>query len=113
MLPTARARRGLSHRTTAIVVGAMFIAGDIAAVMSGGLTSSLFKKPGYLIRIAARENRLAIGVLCLLAAAFFLAIIPIVMYPIFRRFNQAVAVGYRHLPGSAQNGHVHRFGDQG
>jgi hypothetical protein len=100
----ARAREaGMSpHRRTAIVVGVLFIAGDVAGVLNVAFTSGLFKEPDYLTRIAAHQNRLVIGALCGLAMGFLLAMIPVVMYPIFRRYNRPLAMGYVVFRGAIE-----------
>jgi hypothetical protein len=90
------------HRKTAIIVGTLFIAGDVAGVISVVLTSDLLKEPDYLTRIAAHQNRLVIGALCVLAMGFLLAAIPVVMYPIFRRYNRPLAMGYVVFRGAIE-----------
>jgi hypothetical protein len=49
------------HRRTAIIVGVLFIAGDVAGVLNVAFTADLFKEPDYLTRIAAHQNRLVIA----------------------------------------------------
>jgi Domain of unknown function (DUF4386) len=90
------------HRKSAIVVGVLFIAGDIVAVLSRVFTSGLFKEPGYLARIAAHQDRLVIGALCILAMGFFLAAVPLVMYPLFRKYNKPLAMGYVVVRGAIE-----------
>jgi hypothetical protein len=90
------------HRKTAIVVGALFIAGDVAGVLSVVVTSGLLEEPDYLARIAAQQNRLVIGALCVLAMGFFLAAVPLTMYPIFRKYNEALAMGYVVFRGALE-----------
>jgi Domain of unknown function (DUF4386) len=86
---------GLSrHRKTAIIVGVLFIAADVAGVLSRVLTSGLLDGPDYLTRIAANQNRLVFGALCALAMGFLLAAIPLATYPIFRKYNEPLAMGY-------------------
>lgn len=91
-----------AHRTAAVVVGALFIAGDLAGVLSGAVTSGLLEEPNYLARVAAHHDRLVIGALCVLAMGFFLAVIPMVMYPIFRRHNPVLATGYVVVRGALE-----------
>jgi Domain of unknown function (DUF4386) len=99
----AREARGVArYRTIAIAVGALFIAGDIAGVLSYAFTSGLFDEPGYLARIEAHQNRLMIGSLCVLAMGFFLAGVSFLMYPIFRKHNEAFAMGYVVFRGALE-----------
>ena len=90
------------HRKTAIVVGALFIVGDVALVLSGVITSGLLDGPDYLTKIAASQNRLVVGALCVLAAGFALAMVPVVMYPIFRKYNAVLAMGYVVFRGAIE-----------
>jgi hypothetical protein len=98
----SRETTGTTYRRTATVVGTLFLAADIAGVLSYAFTSGLFEEPGYLARIAAHQNRLVIGALCVLAMGFLLAAIPLVMYPIFRKYNQALATGYVVFRGALE-----------
>ncbi len=89
-------------RRIALVVGALFIAGDISGVLSFAVTSGLFKDPGYLTRIAAHPNRVVIGALCVMAMGSFLAAIPMLMHPIFRSYSQALSMGYVIVRGALE-----------
>jgi len=97
-----RHARRSPYRRAAMAVGALYIAGDIAGVLGRTVTSGLFKEPDYLSRIAAHQNRLVIGALCVLAMGLFLAAIPMVMYPIFRKHNPVLATGYVVVRGALE-----------
>lgn len=100
---TKQGEAGMSqHRKTAIVVGALFIAADIALVLSRVFTSGLLDGPDYLAQVAAQQNRLVIGALCVLAGGFLLAAVPLAMYPIFRKYNEAMAMGYVVFRGALE-----------
>jgi hypothetical protein len=71
----------------------LFIIGDIAGVLSFVVTRGLLDGPDALTRIAANQGRLALGALLVLVMGFALAMIPVVMYPIFKRYNEVLAVG--------------------
>jgi hypothetical protein len=90
------------HRKSAIAVGVLFLAGDVAGVLSVLFMSDLLKEPDYLARIAANQNRMVISALCALSMGLLLAGIPFVMYPIFRRYNEALAVGYVVFRGALE-----------
>jgi len=47
----------------------------------------------YLSRLASYETRITIGSLLVLTMAFSLALIPAVMFPIFRAYNEVLALG--------------------
>jgi len=81
------------HRRTAIAVGALFIVGDIAGVLSVLVTRGLLEGPDVLTRIAADQGRLALGALLVLVMGFALAMVPLLMYPVFKKHNEVLALG--------------------
>ncbi|HEX5643177.1 MAG TPA: DUF4386 domain-containing protein [Thermoleophilia bacterium] len=81
------------HRRTAIAVGALFIVGDIAGVLSVLVTRGLLEGPDVLTRIAADQGRLALGALLVLVMGFALAMVPLLMYPVFKKYNEVLALG--------------------
>jgi hypothetical protein len=82
-----------THRKSAITVGVLFIIGTVAGVLSGILTEPILGDPDYLIKIAANENQIIIGSLLVLVMGFAVAMIPVVMFPILRKYNEGVALG--------------------
>lgn len=81
------------HRKTAIVVGALFIIGDIAGVLSVLVTRGLLEGPDALTKIAANQSQLALGALLVLVMGFALAMVPVVMFPVFKKYNEVLALG--------------------
>ncbi len=90
------------YRRIAALVGGLFIVGDIAGVLSGVFISDLLKEPGYLDHISTHQWRLVTAAICILAMGSFLAVIPVVMYPIFRRQQPALAMGYVVVRGALE-----------
>jgi hypothetical protein len=82
-----------SYRRTAIIVGALFIVGDIAGVLSYVVTGGLVDGPGALVKIAASQNQVVLGALLVLVMGFALAMVPIVMFPVFKKYNEVLALG--------------------
>ncbi len=88
------ARKSPDQRPTAIVVGALFIAATVFSILAGVVNAPVLAASD--IALAAAENAGLMGVstvLMLLACASIVAI-PIVLYPIFRRFSEVGAVAY-------------------
>jgi hypothetical protein len=81
------------HRKTAIIVGVLFIIGDIAGVLSYVVTGGLLDGPDALSKIAASQNQLVLGALLVLVMGFALAMVPVVMYPVFKKYNEVLALG--------------------
>jgi hypothetical protein len=82
-----------SNRKTAIIVGVLFIVGDIAGGLSVLVTNDLLKGSDALTKIAANQNQLVLGALLVLVMGFALAMVPVVMYPVFKKYNEVLALG--------------------
>ena len=82
-----------SNRKTAIIVGVLFITATAAGILSLLFTGPL-NAPDYLIKVSANENQIIIGALLMLIMGFAVAGIGIMMYPIFKKHNEALALGY-------------------
>jgi hypothetical protein len=82
-----------SNRKTAIIVGVLFIVGDIAGGLSVLVTNGLLKGSDALTKIAADQNQLVLGALLVLIMGFALAMVPVVMYPVFKKYNEVLALG--------------------
>ena len=81
------------YRRTAIIVGLLFIIGDVAGVLSYVVTGGLFDGPDALTRIAASQNQLVLGALLVLVMGLALAMVPIVLFPVFKKYNEVLAIG--------------------
>lgn len=82
-----------AHRKTAIIVGILLIIGTVSGVLSAVFTGSIFGDPDYLIKVSANENQIIIGALCVLIMGFALAMVPVMLFPIFKKYNEALALG--------------------
>jgi len=83
-----------ANRKIAVIVGALFVSGLILFVLSRVLTESILSLPDYLTMISAKGNRVLIGGLLVLVSAFTVAAIPVLLYPVFKRLNETLALGY-------------------
>ena len=82
-----------SNRKTAIIVGVLFITATVAGVLSLVLSGPR-SAPDYLISISANETQVIIEGLLMLIMGFAVAGIGIWMFPIFKKQNEALALGY-------------------
>ena len=83
----------IAHRKTAITVGSLFIIGDIAGVLSFMVTGGLLNGSDALSKIAASQGHLVLGALLVLVMGLALAMVPVVMYPVFKKYNEVLALG--------------------
>jgi hypothetical protein len=82
-----------SNRKTAIIVGVLFITALVSSMLSGVFTGSI-DDPDYLTAVYANENQVLIGVLFQLILTASVVAIPIVMFPIFKKYIEGLALGY-------------------
>ncbi|BCL61733.1 hypothetical protein DGMP_24260 [Desulfomarina profundi] len=74
-------------------VGVMLIIGTVAGISSIALTGSIFGAPDYLTRISANVIQFITGTLLVLIMGFALASVPVMMFPIFKQYNEPLALG--------------------
>ena len=74
-----------TNRKTAIIVGVLFIIGTVAGILSVVFTGAILNAPDYLMKISANENKIIIGALFVLVMGFVLAMVPFIMFPIFKK----------------------------
>jgi hypothetical protein len=82
-----------AKRSTAIIVGVLFIIGTVAGISSGVVTGPVLGSSDYLAAVAANESSMVLGALLILVMGFPLAMIPVMMFPIFRKYNESLALG--------------------
>jgi hypothetical protein len=91
-----------SNKKTARIVGSLFIIGTIAGVLSVILTSPILGDPDYLLKVAANENQIVMGVICVLIMGFALAMVPVVMFSVLKKQNEVLALGYVVFRGAIE-----------
>ena len=78
-----------TYRTTAIVVGTLYILGFVV-----GIAGSMLGTPGQLDTVSARSMMIAIGALLWVIAAAGDAAHGVMMFPILKKNNERIALGY-------------------
>ena len=91
-----------TNRKTAIIVGVLFIIGTVAGILSVVFTGSILNAPDYLMKVSANENKIIIGALFVLIMGFVLAMVPVIMFPIFKKHNEVLAIGYVVFRGALE-----------
>jgi hypothetical protein len=87
-----------SEKMTARIVGVLFIVASAAPILTYlPLAFIIDKAPGYLSDISAKETQVMIGVLFELIWALAVLGIPIMLFPILKKFNEAGAIGFLGL----------------
>jgi hypothetical protein len=83
----------VAHRKTAVVVGILFIVGTVSGILSAVFTGGVFTDPDYLVKIAEIESQILLGAAFVLLMGFSLAMVPVMMFPLFKKKNEALALG--------------------
>ena len=91
-----------ADRRAAIWIGVLFIIGTVGLVLSLVVTDGILTGPASLGQIAAEPNRVAIGAVLVLLAAFALAMVPVVFWPVGRRHDETLAMGYVVFRGAIE-----------
>jgi len=87
---------------TAAIVGVLFIVGTVAGVLSVVFTGSILGDPDYLSKVSVNETHIIIGALLVLIMGFALAMVPVIIFPIFKKHNEILALGYVVFRGALE-----------
>lgn len=82
------------NRKTARIVGGLYIVGTVAGILSLVSTGPVRNAQDHLVGVPASETRLVVGALFVLMMGLALAMVPVMMFPILRKHNEALALGY-------------------
>ncbi len=91
-----------SNRKTAIIVGVLYLIGTVAGILSLVFTGPVLEKPNYLTQISTNPNPIVIGSLFVLTMGLALAMVPVMMFPILKKHNETLAVGYVVFRGALE-----------
>jgi hypothetical protein len=94
-IAAAPGKPGMSaDRKAAVWIGVLYIIGTVVLVLSLAVTGGVLAGPAYLDQVAAQPNQVAVGALLVLLAGFALAMVPVVFWPVGKRYNETLAIGY-------------------
>jgi hypothetical protein len=91
-----------TSRKTAIIVGVLYIIGTVAGILSLVFTGPILEGPDYLTQVSTNPNQIVIGALFVLTMGLALAMIPVMMFPILKRYDEALAIGYVVFRGAPE-----------
>jgi Domain of unknown function (DUF4386) len=81
-------------RRTAIIVGVLYIVGTVAGILSVIFIQPVANAQDYLTAVTVNKNQVALGALFVLIMGFALAMVPVLVYPITKKHNEILALGY-------------------
>jgi hypothetical protein len=82
-----------TYRKTAVVVGILFIIGTVSGVLAAVVTAPIRAGSTYPLNVSASETQWIIGTLLVLLMGLSLAMVPVLLYPIFKKHNEVLAFG--------------------
>ena len=91
-----------TYRKTATLVGVLYIIGTIAGILSLVLTGPVLGGSDVLVHVSAHEMQIIAGALFVLIMGFALAMVPVMMFPILKKYNEALALGYVVFRGALE-----------
>ena len=94
-IAAAAEKPGMSaDRKAAVWIGVLYIIGTLGMVLSVVVTNAVLSGAAYLDKVAAQPNQVAVGALLLLVAGLALAMVPVVFWPVGKKYNETLAMGY-------------------
>ena len=91
-----------TYRSNTIIAGVLYIIGTVAGILSLALSAPVRDAQNVLISVAANANQVRIAALFVMLMGLSLAMVPIVLYPVLRRFNEVLALGYVVFRGALE-----------
>jgi hypothetical protein len=91
-----------SFNKTARIVGVLYIIGTIAGMLSFVVTVPILGGSDFLVNVSAHEIQIIAGALFVLIMGFALAMVPVIMFPVLEKYNEALALGYVVFRGALE-----------
>lgn len=86
-----------TSKKTAIIVGILFIVATVTSSLGFAVRDSILDAPDRLVRLSANDTQVIVGALLVLMDCVAVVFIPAMLYPILKKHNQALALGYLGL----------------
>jgi hypothetical protein len=91
---TTKGNPGGANIRTARIVGVLYIIGTIGGVLSLAFSAPIRDAQDHLVSVSANENQTIVGAFFVLVMGLALAMVPVMMFPILKKHNEALALGY-------------------
>jgi hypothetical protein len=92
-----------ADRRTATIVGVLYIIGTVAGILSVVVTGGFsMDAPAYLDKAASDPSQIQLGALLVLVMGLALAMVAATIFPILKRQNEALAIGYVIFRGALE-----------
>ena len=82
-----------TYRKTAVIVGILFIIGTVSGILASAFTAPIRAGSTFPLNVSASATQWIIGTLFTLLMGLSLPMIPVMLYPIFKKHNEVLAFG--------------------
>lgn len=83
-----------TNRTTAIMVGVLFLVATVTTAVGDSLVASILSSPDYLVHMYPNRAQVITGVLIVFIDAVAVLGIAVLLFPVLKKHNEANALGY-------------------
>jgi len=83
-------------------VGVLYIIGTVAGILSVAFSTPVLDGSDFLTKVSANQNQFATAALFVLLMGLALAMVPVMLFPILRKHNQVLALGYVVFRGALE-----------
>jgi hypothetical protein len=90
------------HRAAATTAGILYITGTVAGVLSIVVSAPVREGGDPLAAAAKHSGAVVTGALLVLVMGLSLAFVPVVLFPVLRRVNETLAIGYLVMRGAVE-----------
>lgn len=91
-----------TYRKNATIVGILYILGTVFGILSVIFTQPVANAQDYFAIVTSNENRVIIGAIFILMMGLVLAMVPVVLFPILKKVNEVLALGYVVFRGALE-----------
>lgn len=83
-----------AYRKTAVSVGVLFLIALVFNIVASNIYQPILNAPYYLANVYPNKIQVKIGILLDFICAPAMILIPIMLFPLFKMFNERIALGY-------------------
>ncbi len=83
-----------TNKSNARIIGTLYIIGTISGILSVIFTEPIRSAQYSPVSISANQTQIILGALCVLTMGLALAMVPVMAFPVLRKHNETLALGY-------------------
>jgi hypothetical protein len=91
-----------TNKSIARTMGVLYILGTVAGILSRVVTGPIGSAQDLLVSVSAHSTQVTLGALLVLVMGSALAMVPVVGYPVLRKHDETLALGYVVFRGALE-----------